>query len=175
MKLTAQDTIAGLPAFRVRQALLHGTHYIWPLCADLLHVDATTALDITDTLVAQGYLTPAQDLGALKMWKRTILGNKLARALVPPPLPLADALQLLNRTITAIRALNQEPALHEQVIGVEVIGELLTGSSPTIPHLELAISLRPKTSAAGHVLPGDRQALLERLAALEPAVCYRIR
>jgi len=189
LTLTPRDMIAGLPALRVRQALMRGKSILWPLCADQLAVDPQTALAILDHLVAERYLTPGQNRGQIRMWTRSPRGNRVARANVPEPIPREDALPILNRTISFVNSINRLPVpeIEEHVVGVHVIGELLSGCGLTIPHLELEILVGSKiwfwpASAVEPMTENDERAPLswataihDRLVDFDPTICFRMR
>lgn len=187
--LTPRDMIAGLPAMRVRQALMHGRNILWPPCADQLSVDPKAALAVMDHLVDERYLTPGHNGGQIRMWTRTPKGYRLARAIVPQPIPRANALQLLDRTISFVNSINRLPLpeIKEHVVGVHVIGELLSSFGPTIPHLELEIEVGSKiwfwpvpkcepTIESDERAPATwASAIYDRLVDFDPTICLRMR
>lgn len=161
MRITKNTKIAGLRGYRVREALKCARRNVfWPICSDCFYLSDEETLAACERLVTEGYLVLTQDLTTSRLYKRTNLGDALARATVPPPLTLVEALALLGRTVGYVRAINHNEELLYRVTDLQIEGELVSSNRATVSHIEVAVTLakKPLHACGFAALPDDASA-----------------
>jgi len=185
MRVTKNTQIAGLRGYRVREALKSARRNVfWPICSDCFFLSDEETLAACERLVAEGYLVLVQDLTTSRLYKPTNLGDALSRAVVPKPLTLVEALDLLGRTVGYFRAINHNEELLYRVTDLQIEGELVSGNRATVSHIELAVTLVKKPPhAVGYVTPpagisaedfyaAAELRVKELLTTYHPSVCF---
>lgn len=180
MKITHDTTIVGLPAFRVRAMLRQsGKTIAWPLCCYPAYATPADTLAVVDRLVAAGLLQLQNDLGHLKLFRRTAQGTALANAAMPAPLRRAEAIALVEQVMEFLDTRSQDTTEELEVTELRVFGELACGAEQ-VPHVEIGVILRYRMAAfdaeVGDPYQVDAEAaarFLARLMGLHPSLCVR--
>lgn len=166
MRIQPGDLVLGIPVLSVRkllkyvQGLQSGT---LDIIARQLEVDATTAGQIQQGLLDEGYIEPSDPVIGQGHWQLTWKGSALANASTRRPITRKTAERLVEEFLARVREVNAAGYAY-RVRRVIVFGSFL-GDSPDLGDVDLSIELEDRYSD-----PGEREAAHKaRIAAAENA------
>lgn len=142
MRIQTSDMVAGQPVLAIRKLLKYvqrlpgGTLAI---IAEQLKVDTTTAEQIYQALLREGYIEPAEAIARYESWFLTWKGSALANASIRKPITRKTAERLVEEFLARVRQVNASDYAY-RVGRVIVFGSFLS-DSPTLGEVDLSIEL----------------------------------
>ena len=147
MRITSKDTIAGMPAIKVRDALKHLRDCIWTLdtLAAYLKVDSEQGSSVIEALQKLGYIAPNAHSSGRGEWEVTNGGVRFINATAAKPITRKTADKLVREFLSRVDEVNRTPYYLYRVRKVLVFGSYLT-KTYNLGDIDLAVEFEPKES-----------------------------